>query len=397
MPILFEILDKKEPINNILSTLALNPEYIVYFVDRKRIDERQIANLLSVLRSYSKALCRIVPLNMEKLEEIQKEIQDTINSYSHQDICVDVAGGDDQILALAAYICGQRNLTLVFHDKQNKNLIKMKNGIYSKPISIDYSVDVGTTFEMMGGELSRNGHVDPANLDEKTLKLIPDVFHVYMKWRTEWSRFVNYLQHINTRDIYKTKNNELVRNVPEGVYISGKYVKVNSAILHDLWSAGALLDLQSTMGRFKFSYANQVIMKLLSDAGAWLEVYLYSLLKQSSRFDSIEINAVVSWDNDEDNDDVINEIDIVAISGLNRYFISCKTGIPTNDAVNEIGIIAKRFGGQYSHPILATTCNMSKTAPAVLRRANEMGILVIDEKQLLSNQVIDIITGNLIV
>lgn len=341
------------------------------------------------LKAYTRTDCRYVSVNIDDSEGIQKTLLEMISLYSNQEICIDVAGGEDHVLAIAAYICGQKNLTLIMHDSQNKHLLKMKNGIISPPIKINFSIDVGTAFELMGGELTRNGHVDPIYLDEDALELIPGVFQVYMKWRSEWPRFVNYLQHINTRDMYKVQGNTLLRRVPEGVYIGSKYVKVNQGILNDLSEAGAILNLKSSVGRYEFNYVNSLFMKLLADAGAWLEVYLYAILKASGRFDSIEINAVVSWDNDEDDDDVINEIDLVATSGLNRYFISCKTGVPTNDAVNEIGTIARRFGGLYGHPVLATTCDISLCAPAVLRRAREMGITVVDEKDVESNSVVE--------
>jgi len=56
--------------------------------------------------------------------------------------------------------------------------------------------------------------------------------------------------------------------------------------------------------------------------------------------------------------------------------------VPDNAALNEIYTIARRFGGRYSIPVLATMCDLKSEAPAVFRRAVEMGIVVLDSDDL---------------
>ena len=74
-----------------------------------------------------------------------------------------------------------------------------------------------------------------------------------------------------------------------------------------------------------------------------------------------------------------NEVDVVMTRGVLPVFISCKTRVPTNDDLNEIYAIKKKFGGDLAVGMIATTKYVGREFP-VRERAEEMGIYIVDER-----------------
>lgn len=73
--------------------------------------------------------------------------------------------------------------------------------------------------------------------------------------------------------------------------------------------------------------------------------------------------------------DVLNEIDVLSLTGYVPTFISCKSGKmgaqQTLHALYELDTVAKRFGGKYAKKILVT---VKELGDVYMERASEMGI-----------------------
>ncbi|MCR5595758.1 MAG: DUF1887 family protein [Lachnospiraceae bacterium] len=82
----------------------------------------------------------------------------------------------------------------------------------------------------------------------------------------------------------------------------------------------------------------------------------------------------------DQNADVYNEVDVLAIKDNIPLFISCKSGKMDSKAATvaffEIKTVADRIGGKYARKALATTHSLTKTSSL---RAREMGIEIITE------------------
>ena len=124
------------------------------------------------------------------------------------------------------------------------------------------------------------------------------------------------------------------------------------------------------------------LRSLLTDQGVWLEIAVYTRLQKSDLFHHISMDAVVCWDNDDDPDNnVENEIDVIAARGLGQLFISCKTGMPDAAALNELAVLVRRFGSRYACGMLVTTQEVAKKAKLRLRAA-QLGLHVIDRNSM---------------
>ena len=206
------------------------------------------------------------------------------------------------------------------------------------------------------------------------------MFGIYRTHRERWPQFVQYLQ--QTDDPRYWVSDETDIRAPKKIYC-GKYPLFGDlSILSDLADTGVIQDIRINSSEYAFRYVSAQVGGYLREVGIWLELYLYCMMYKSGLFDYVDINAVVSWDDIDESYDTIKEIDLIASAGIGRIFISCKTGVPDNAALNEIATIARRFGGKYSIPVLATMCDLKSEAPAVFRRAVEMGVAVLDADDL---------------
>ncbi len=125
---------------------------------------------------------------------------------------------------------------------------------------------------------------------------------------------------------------------------------------------------------------------MLKRCGIWLELYTGLCADQTEFFDDVQVSVVIHWDgSDHDPNDTTNEIDVMLVHQLTPIFISCKTGVPTH-ALNEIKLLAERFGGIAAKAVLVTSTAVSKVAPATYRRAGDMGVMILEEEELFNKQ-----------
>jgi hypothetical protein len=134
---------------------------------------------------------------------------------------------------------------------------------------------------------------------------------------------------------------------------------------------------------------------LLVNEGVWLELAVYLAATESDKFNDVQTSVKFVWDIPNRNESLSsivadstprNEVDVVLTRGVLPVFISCKTRVPTNDDLNEIYAIKKKFGGDLAVGMVATTKYVGREFP-VRERAEEMGIYIIDERYFESGTV----------
>ena len=106
-------------------------------------------------------------------------------------------------------------------------------------------------------------------------------------------------------------------------------------------------------------------------------------------FDDVVLSAVVNWQSGElKSDSVSNEIDVMAVQGFRPVFISCKTSEIHTEALNELSILRRRFGGGFSRAILVTSGMASKSRAAMRNHAAKLGIELIEWEDLKLDRLI---------
>ena len=123
--------------------------------------------------------------------------------------------------------------------------------------------------------------------------------------------------------------------------------------------------------------------------GSALELQVYRCCLLAGCFDDVVLSAVVNWQGGGSaRDAVTNEIDVMAVQGVQPVFISCKTCEIKTEALNELAILRDRFGGKGSRAVIVTSAPGSRSRSVMRRRAGEMGIEVIEWNDLAADRLI---------
>jgi hypothetical protein len=200
------------------------------------------------------------------------------------------------------------------------------------------------------------------------------LFEVYTHYRRVWNRQISYIQKISSA--------ESGRLDAEGSWkekAGNKRVEADTGMLYALEEAGLILDLQLSQEGLRFRFPNETVRFWLRDIGSVLELQVYRACMEANCFDDVVLSAVVNWQGGAiQRDSVTNEIDVVAVQGIQPVFISCKTGEIHTEALNELAILRDRFGGKNSRAIIATSGVATKNRAPMRRRAAQLGIEVIE-------------------
>lgn len=375
---LIELYDTRDAANNTLSLQLLKPDEMIVFIDRQDLDrhpERLMENCLRVLGLRTRVTYQ--PCDPYEIAAVADQMETILCERGVENCAVDIMGGSEALL-LAVGACCQMFPELRIISQRDFQPYWIGGPQKGQGISVPFLLSVQQAIALAGGELLGCGHTDWRALDEDTLTLIPRIFEIYMQHRPEWPAFSHYLQKLCqlqycAHEASYTGPKTFVHHTA-----GNRMLTVNMAIASDLSSIGVIRDLRLTGTGCSIVFRNSRMVRYLCDTGSWLELYVYSVLRSRAIFHDVEINPVISWDNDTDTEDTTNEVDLIASDGLKQLFISCKSGIPDNVAVNEIAAIVRRFGTQCARPVLVTASDLQRDAPAVFRRAMDMGVTVID-------------------
>jgi hypothetical protein len=155
-------------------------------------------------------------------------------------------------------------------------------------------------------------------------------------------------------------------------------IKTLNKLIDKLADVGVLVNVVHTNGKYRFSFKNEEIKNCIWEGGSVLELYVYQNMKKQS--DDCMVGVHLDWDgiiHSQLGEDVLNEVDVLALSGNVPTFISCKSGKmeskQTLHALYELQTVTDRFGGKYAKKILVT---LKPLAEVYMERAAEMEIEV---------------------
>ena len=147
------------------------------------------------------------------------------------------------------------------------------------------------------------------------------------------------------------------------------------AMLHELNDLGILEHVKTDNEKLRYKFKNAIVKECLLDAGCALELHTYYEMKNSGRYSDCRVGVHIDWDGKigGKEQDVINEIDVLALEGYIPVFISCKNGKVNQMALYELDAVASRFGGRYVRKEMRAGQELSE---AYANRAREMQIEV---------------------
>lgn len=383
MKVIIELYDREEPLNNVLSVTTLRPDVLVVMGDRQIQKKKNQKPLLNYLASEGLSTeVRFVVCRNYDIEHIAGCMDDLIHEYGAENCILDVMGGSDTLLMATGLCCKDHvNVSVITLRERTDELLWLWGPEKGTAVPVRFSAGIKEIISLSGGELLRNGHVNRKDITPETVDIIHRVFGVYMRFRKRWPQFVQYLQQLNHPE-YAVAGETACYCGPRQFSMGKWTAAVDLEIMMELAEVDVVQDFHMNGSRCTIRYASEQVAAYLTDVGAWLELYTYTMLKKAGFFHDIDISVVVSWDDDENTLDTVNEIDLIALDGVGQLFISCKTGTPDNSVLNEIQTLTERFGTQYAVPVLVTAGQLEHESASVYRRALEMGVVVLDADDL---------------
>ena len=375
MKTLIELFDR-EPLENVLGMLMMNPEHVIFLGDKR------------IMREYRKESIRRFVAQRKLETKISlyhyrnNDYQDILSSFeriyqSHPGCAFEVTGGKEIPLLAAGAFCREKQIPAFYFDTRNNRFIHVFTG---EPLNDIPSpkLTVRDILTIAGGSMMRHGHFQEPYYSEEMKTDILSVWDIYKRFRQKWGAQTTYFQQLT--------GEELSFRVP--IHLQGKVAaECSLPILYALGERGILKDVSHQGKMVSFTFKNEYLRRFLNDAGIWLEFYTGLCAHQTEFFDDVQVSVVIDWDgSDRDPRDTTNEIDVLLVHDLTSVFVSCKTGVPSTHALNEIKLLAERFGGSFAKAVLVTSTPLSEIAPATYRRAADMGVSILEEEELFTKQ-----------
>lgn len=379
MQTLIELYDDR-PIENVLATEMFHPEETVIICPPEVEANHALKQSLENYFTHRNCPVKLtfLPVSLLDAVKIGKRIQQVLET--HEDCAIDISGGTDASLFAAGTVAGE---TPVFTYSRKKNsYFDIKNAPFARSLPCTIRLDAESCFLMAGGKLL------PGRADNRDLKnripMIDRLFAVYSRYRRIWQRQISYIQRISSSEA-----GCLEVDAPRTAKADHGSITAEPELFRALERAELILDLSFTEDTIRFRFPDETVRFWLRDIGSVLELQVYRACLAADCFDDIILSAVVNWDGgNTQRDSVTNEIDVMAVRGVEPVFISCKTSEIKTEALNELAILRDRFGGKGSRAIIVTSATVTKDRSPMRRRAAELEIEVIEWGELQLNRLI---------
>lgn len=369
MKTLIELYDER-PIENVLATEMFQPEETVILCPPEAVSDKALRETLNKYFEHRGCPVKLttVPVSLLDAAKVGKQIEKILET--HEDCAIDISGGTDASLFAAGAACAD---TPVFTYSRRKNsFFEIQNAPFARSLKCSVTLDAKSCFLMAGGKLL------PGREDNEQLKNRQDeidaLFSIFRKYRRQWRRQIGYIQAVSS-----SEEGVLRAEGPHTVKVDHGNVTVDEGMLNELCDAGLILDLQITPDRISFRFPDEMVRFWLRDIGSVLELQVYRACVAADCFDDVVLSAVVNWEGGAtQRNAVTNEIDVVAVQGIQPVFISCKTSEIRTEALNELAVLRDRFGGKGSRAIIVTSAPASRNRALMRMRAAELNIEVIE-------------------
>jgi len=386
MNVLIEFFDE-EPIENLITCTHFHMDKVICFGYRPMMS----LEARGKLKRCHKKLCgdhemEFVEVPYGELYEIVEQMDEVVaREYEAKNQCFfDLTGGGDLILVAMGILSGRyptpmhtfnvRTGRLNVIEQSDVKSIEELAERHEKQLTLDHVIG------FYGGKIDYNAQKDyKSHLDDPDFaKGVAAMWKVAVRDSKKWNGFSAFLRNCSefqlTDLMVDAGAADVKRMIKRAPGINSQ--KDVHRYLQHLEKAGVLVNVTADEGGISFEYRDYITKDILHDAGCILELHTYYEFVESGRYSDVRVGAHIMWEDDTwyDDDNVKNEIDVLALEGNVPVFVSCKNGKVDQMALYELDTVAKRFGGRRAKKILAVG---QKLSSGYAKRAEEMGIEVI--------------------
>lgn len=413
-----ELFDEK-PINNIVGTLAFNPDKVIYVggYSIKQFENKKLPVLQKYLteKGFTELLIEYVQIRRDSLKDIIEKLESVYSSNKECKFHVEVTGGEDLILIGLGVLC-QRHPEIELYQISSKLRSIRSFSVESddgKRLDIECNNTVEENLLLHGASIvTSNGN----DLLSSGFQWSIEFFHtVDTMWNIccngiekrpspsapySWNKVTTMLGALDSEVKERESTNTIMMLT---AHFKETYLNSNDgSLLYDYicyFIRMGLLDCRIESDYTYIEFKNEQVRTLLIKAGLILELKIYLICCRlvADRGGDCLTGVTIDWDGDDDlaapikylydaddpesTIDTTNEIDVLANCGLTPYFISCKNGKFNSEELYKLYSVGERFSGGYGKKILVTTNSpfaLGEARNVLLQRAADMGICVIE-------------------
>lgn len=298
-------------------------------------------------------------------------------------IYFDITGGESLILVAFGILSKEYDTSIHQYDIAEDKIMEFALGTssyLSKEVPVqNVEWNLERFIELHGGIINNDRHKAVKDLnDSEFAQDVNILWEIAGKYEKYWNQFSGFMrEHLKPDESLQVRQD--VKKIEKALRNSTsklKTVEILNEILDDLGEVGILQNLKYQNDRYEFRIKNQMIKDCLWESGSILELHVYQ--NEKNHCDDCRVGVHLDWDGvimPLGEVDVVNEIDVLSLSGNIPTFISCKNGKMGSHqilhAFYELETVTRRFGGKYARMILATTHPLGNVYQ---ERAKEMKI-----------------------
>lgn len=378
--IIVELFDANA-LDNVAAQYFYPQAQLLFFGDPQVMTEERMHNVRQVclaIRSAQMPEFHFIPTSLNQAADRQiplhctiESMEDALHSHPNQDIYVDITGGTETELVCMGMLAGRQNLPVFRLDIGACHPVALAGSLPEPTASPLMRVrDMATLYG--GSFLYSEDERWP--LTRANRRLVLDL------WQN-CRRRPGYLGQV------ARCANGLAAGVHELHVVAHRPAESwEKVILQDMLALGLIRDLKFSLQGVRYDYVDDFAKALMTRAGLALELFTYMAAQEAGIYRDCHQSVNLDWDSDavlsgRSAENTRNEVDVILMRGLTPVFISCKSGDVKKEALYELDVVARHFGGKYAVKVLA--CNRLsglRSAECSLRsRADEMGITIIDK------------------
>lgn len=365
----------KDTIKNILAVLTIKPDKVIYLYDNQIKDMYFFSSLKKCfLKHIPKLIFEKYPVDSNSIEDIYEKTKTIIRENEN---CVIELTGGSEFMLIGGYKAGcEMNTEMVYTNILEGKVINIDNReSFRKAARLTLSDFV----DARGACFIGNSHDEP---EEKEYEKILKMSRLLLEDNKAWKTTCGFLQ----TALANSESENLELRCKNSLYLhEGKKVEPSKRQLQAFQKNGFIRNLKFTAETMYFEFTSKTAKQYMINYGVWLELMVFISAKRSGVFDDVKLGAMIDWNAYDGVCIPGNEIDVILSDNSMPVFLSCKLREADTAAINELLIAKKRLGGWFSKGILITFGDDKKNKTGTYKRAQELGIGMLDKQDILSN------------
>ncbi len=345
--------------SSIYTILNLRPNKVVFIIEGNKVFQEDYDNVKRYLVKRMKG----IQIDYVTLKEpIFKELEKIIREFSPEDTVISLSSGTRLVALMAYKLSLDYHYRAVYGDVEREGLFVLSD---NGPVAFkrgEEDLSIKDIIASSGGKsLEENSRFYE---DAKIKGMMSYIINNYTVWKKLKQLFRNreYIEYNNFRPLRVNIKKVGIHSLEECL---------------DFFRTGENLEIFDYIDcgeKISIDFTNMGYKSFIFKVGTWLEILTYSMVKQLKEIDEVKAGVVFLWDIDKDR--IKNEADVLASSGSQLIYISCKDTPSYDEAdLNELEVYANKIGGDEALKILVATSLPNKNNTVL--RAEEMGVHLI--------------------